>query len=221
MHRSVHCPRSQTTPTCVLGHLNTASGAPSQSKILIFRHSKMQCRYVLVVIYLTCVLASPLRRVTKSYFCTVLLNRPRMHSPTSHFSHFVWMGLLFPRASSRRNTVDDKSRRSTSGSSGAKAKQLSAARVRLRKEEGNKEFSFLNCSTLPCMTFSKKNSNIWRLYKTWKQRNEWFYCFQMFYGIIDCENMSRITSRKDIIMQDCSVKKRMSFLPQALKTVKN
>jgi hypothetical protein len=40
---------------------------------------------------------------------------------------------------------------------------------------------------------------------------KWFYCFQIFYGTRDYENMSSVTSRKDFIMQNCSVKNWLSF----------
>jgi hypothetical protein len=44
----------------------------------------------------------------------------------------------------------------------------------------------------------------------------------MFYGTRDCENMSTVANRKDVIMQNCSVKKWMPFLQYALeKRAKN
>jgi hypothetical protein len=46
------------------------------------------------------------------------------------------------------------------------------------------------------------------------------YPFQMFYGKRDCENMSSVTSRKDFITQNCSVKKWDVIFTICIKTVK-
>jgi hypothetical protein len=82
------------------------------------------------VICLRCVQVSSTRDINKSRLCVVPLDHPRMHSPTWHFSHFVWMVFFLPRAkqtrhfillskkfaqwcqlaSSRRNIVEDKSK---------------------------------------------------------------------------------------------------------------
>jgi hypothetical protein len=41
--------------------------------------------------------------------------------------------------------------------------------------------------------------------------NQWFYCFQMFYGTREWESMSSVTSRNDFVMQKYSVKKQGAF----------
>jgi hypothetical protein len=60
------------------------------------------------------------------------------------------------------------------------------------------------------MTFLPRDPNVWNRCDSCLGRNMWFYCFKMFMA----QNMSSVTSRKNLLMQKCFVKKwkRMTFL---------
>jgi hypothetical protein len=47
--------------------------------------------------------------------------------------------------------------------------------------------------------------------------NQWFYCFQLFYGTQEWENMSSLTSRNDFVMQKYSVEKHGAFFTESNK----
>jgi hypothetical protein len=74
--------------------------------MFVFKHSKMQYKYIFCYLLHMCIGFSPLRNLVKSLHCVVLLKSLRMHSATSHYSHFEWMGLLFPRAKQMQLTND-------------------------------------------------------------------------------------------------------------------
>jgi hypothetical protein len=70
----------------------------------------------------------------------------------------------------------------------------------------------LPLASFSSLTFSKKiRISVGRVTFASRELNG-FYFFPIFYGNRDCKSKSSITSRKDFSMQNCSVKKQMSFL---------
>jgi hypothetical protein len=67
--------------------------------------------------------------------------------------------------------------------------------------------AFLERICFHFLSFSQKAGITEGCNKTYQQKTKLLYCFQPFYGILECKNISSVTNRSDVIMQNCSVKK--------------